>query len=238
MEEDIHIRELNLELTQFLYTVSHDMRAPLRAIDGFSAALEEDYAAVLNDTGLDFLRRIRNASRKLNGLFNALLDMSRETRGEMDKQPTDLAVLARKIVAGLQRNPPEHAPEFHIADSLPAYCDHRFLRIALEKLLDNAVKFTSRAAAPLVEVGSRKRGPDLVFFVRDNGVGFDLQYARDKLFSPFQRFHPENEFPGLGTGLATARRIIVRHGGNIWAESIPGKGADFYFTLPPQKTDG
>ena len=220
----------NTELDAFAYSVSHDLRAPLRSIDGFSQVLLEDYAAQLDQAGRDSLQRVRAASQRMGMLIDDLLKLARITRAEMRTEVVDLSGLARDIAADLQRASPARAVEFAIAQGLEARGDPRLLRVALENLLRNSWKYTAKQAQPRIEFGSIAANGERAFLVRDNGAGFDMQYA-DKLFGVFQRLHSAAEFEGTGVGLATVRRIITRHGGRIWAEGVVDRGATFYFTL-------
>jgi light-regulated signal transduction histidine kinase (bacteriophytochrome) len=239
----------NQELEAFSYSVSHDLRAPLRAMDGFSASLLEDCADQLNETSRDHLRRIRAGSQRMSVLIDDLLNLSRESRAEMRRDWVDITTLAWEIRADLQRDQPDHQPEWRVAQNLVANADARMLRVVLTNLLSNAWKFTSHRDGAWIEVGtlavedaldiapaslleSVKTGP--VFFVRDNGAGFDMAYA-DKLFGAFQRLHSHQEFPGTGIGLALVQRIIHRHGGHVWAAAKVNQGATFFFTLGRSK---
>ncbi len=222
------LQATNEELEAFGYSVSHDLRAPLRSMAGFSQMLLEDYE--LDETGKDYLRRIRGASRRMGDLIDALLYLSRVSRQEMRREEVDLSDLARRIVDDLRRGEPERPAHFVVADGLSVTGDARLLKVALENLLGNAWKFTSREAEARIEFGVVEQGGEPVYYVRDNGVGFDEAYA-DKMFGPFQRLHGEDEFHGTGVGLATVARIIRRHGGSLWAESEVGRGATFYFSL-------
>jgi signal transduction histidine kinase len=221
----------NRELETFSYSVSHDLRAPLRSISGFSRILEEDYAACLDDQGVDYLRRVQEGAQQMAELIDALLALSRMMRAELRRQPVDLSTLARTIAETLQNAEPQRRVEFVIAPDLTVQGDIAMLRAVLENLLGNAWKFSGKVEQARIEFGTTAGDDGPVFFVRDNGAGFDMQYAQ-KLFLPFQRLHSVSEFPGSGVGLATVQRIIQRHGGHIWAESGPGQGATFYFTLP------
>jgi PAS domain S-box-containing protein len=221
---------VNRELEAFSYSVSHDLRAPLRSIDGFSQALLEEYGDRLDTTGEDYLRRVRSAARRMGELIDDLLDLSRVTRREMRHELVDLSALARAVMAELQKSDPARPVKVVIADGLVAAGDAQLLRLVLENLLGNAWKFTSKQPAPRIELGAFDRDGHRVFFVRDNGVGFDMAYAH-KLFGAFQRLHGMTEFPGTGIGLATVQRIIHRHGGEVWAEAEVGRGATFSFTL-------
>jgi signal transduction histidine kinase len=220
----------NTELDAFAYSVSHDLRAPLRSIDGFSQVLLEDYATKLDEAGRDSLQRVRAASQRMALLIDDLLKLARVTRGDMRIEPVDLSAMAQDVVADLQRSTPDRAVEFAIASGLNARGDARLLRVVLENLLRNSWKYTEKQARPRIEFGSADGNGERVFMVRDNGAGFDMKYA-DKLFGVFQRLHTATEFEGTGVGLATVRRIITRHGGRIWAEGAVDRGATFYFTL-------
>jgi signal transduction histidine kinase len=226
----------NAELEAFSYSVSHDLRTPLRAIDGFSQALLEDYAPLLEAEGKDFLQRLRTAAQHMGRLIEDLLRLSRVTRGELQWSHVDLTAMCRSIAADLAAADPGRDVELVIADGLSAQGDERLLRQVIENLLSNAYKFTSRTLHPRIEVGTMgdEREGQRTFFIRDNGAGFDMARA-DKLFGAFQRLHTVEEFPGTGIGLAIVRRIIHRHGGRIWAEAAVGQGATFYFTLPTAK---
>ncbi len=221
----------NKELEAFSYSTSHDLRAPLRSIDGFSQVLLEDYGDTLDAQGHDYLRRIRMATQRMAELIDALLELSRVTRAELSRTPLDLTAMAHTITEELRRREPARAVELVLAEGLTASGDPTLLRVVFENLLGNAWKFTAKTAPARIEIGSLRQ-PDgvLAYFVRDNGAGFDMQYAH-KLFGAFQRLHRMGEFPGTGIGLATVQRIIHRHGGRIWAEGIVDRGATFYFTL-------
>jgi PAS domain S-box-containing protein len=229
-ERTAQLEAANRELEAFSYSVSHDLRAPLRGIDGFSQALLEDYADRLDEHGLDYLRRVRAATQRMSRLIDDLLGLSRITRGELRRETVDLSGLARSVVEQLREAHPERRVEFHVAGGLTAQGDARLLRIALENLLANASKFSSKNAGAVIEFGVMRDDGGDVYFVRDNGAGFDMQYA-SKLFGAFQRLHDVREFEGTGIGLATVQRIVRRHGGRVWAEGEPGRGATFYFTL-------
>ena len=220
----------NSELDAFAYSVSHDLRAPLRSIEGFSQVLLEDYGAQLDESGRDSLQRVRTASQRMATLIDDLLKLARVTRGEMRTEVVDLSKIAGEIVAELERSTPERRVEFVIAQGLEARGDPRLLRVVLDNLLRNSWKYTAKQSRPRVEFASVAENGERVFLVRDNGAGFDMRYA-DKLFGVFQRLHTAAEFEGTGVGLATVRRIITRHGGRIWAESAVDRGATFYFTL-------
>lgn len=223
---------VNKELEAFSYSVSHDLRAPLRGVDGFSQALLEDYDDRLDENGKTMLRRIRAASQRMAQLIDDMLNLSRVTRHEMRAESVDLSLLAHSIISDLQRAQPQRQATFGITEGLIAHGDPRLLRIMLENLLNNAWKFTSKSEHAEIQFGVNHDKGDPEFFVRDNGVGFDMAYA-GKLFGPFQRMHATTEFEGTGIGLATVQRIIHRHGGHIRAHAAVGQGAIFYFTLPP-----
>jgi PAS domain S-box-containing protein len=224
------LRAVNRELEAFSYSVSHDLRAPLRAIDGFSLALQEDCAAALQEAGRQHLRRVRAATQRMGQLIDDLLNLSRLTRAEMRRERVDLTALAREVAAELRAAAPQRQAEFVIQPGLQADGDSGLLRAALQNLLGNAWKFTGGKAQARIEFGCCQKGGEDAFFVRDNGTGFDMAYA-DKLFGAFQRLHATAEFEGTGIGLATVQRIIHRHGGRVWAEAEPDRGAAFYFTL-------
>lgn len=221
----------NKELEAFSYSVSHDLRAPLRSIDGFGQALLEDCADRLDEQGRQYLQRIRGATQRMGMLIDDLLMLSRVTRVEMNREPVDLVPLAQSVITGLEIAEPSRKIERQVQDGMVANGDPHLLRIVLENLIGNAWKFTQHASPARIEMGMRTdEAGTPVYFVRDNGVGFDMAYA-DKLFGAFQRLHSSYDFPGTGIGLATVQRIIHRHGGRVWAESEMGKGASFYFTL-------
>ena len=220
----------NTELDAFAYSVSHDLRAPLRSIDGFSQILLEDYSEKLDEAGRESLQRVRAASQRMGTLIDDLLKLARVTRAEIRTEDVDLSGMAREIVGELQRTTPERQVEFAIAPGLKARGDARLLRVALDNLLRNSWKYTAKQPAPRVEFRSADANGGKTFMVRDNGAGFDMKYA-DKLFGVFQRLHSAADFEGTGIGLATVRRIINRHGGRIWAEGAVDQGATFYFTL-------
>ena len=225
------LERTNKELEAFSYSVSHDLRAPLRAIDGFSHALLEDYSGRLDDEGKDYLNRVRAGCQRMGRLIDDLLDLSRVIRHELRFEAVDLSAVARSVASQLTQAEPDRKVDLAVGDDLRAHGDPGLLRIALENLLGNAWKFTGKTASPRIEFGAAAKDGGRVFFVRDNGAGFDMAYA-DKLFGAFQRLHDAGEFPGTGIGLATVHRIVHRHGGRIWAEAAVGRGATFYFTLP------
>ena len=229
-ERTFELTAVNRELEAFAYSVSHDLRAPLRAIDGFSQALLEDNLSSLDEQGQDYLRRVQAASRRMGQLINDLLKLSRLTRGEMKYETVDLSLMAHEIADELNKQDSERQVEFRITPNMVVSGDARLLQVALENLLGNAWKFTAKQPQPQIEFGCQNIDDTLTYFVKDNGAGFDMTYA-DKLFVAFQRLHPTHEFEGSGIGLVTVQRIIHRHGGRIWAEGQVDKGANFYFTL-------
>jgi PAS domain S-box-containing protein len=220
----------NAELEAFSYSVSHDLRAPLRALDGFSLALLEDYGDRLDEHAADYLRRIRAASQRMARLIDDLLTLSRVTRRDMTPGQVDLTALAHAVGAELSADEPEREVTLTVAENMWVDGDAQLLDVALRNLLGNAWKFTSRTQGAQVTVGVEDREGERVYYVRDNGAGFDATYA-DKLFAPFQRLHSEDEFPGTGIGLATVKRIVRRHRGRVWAEGATGRGATVWFTL-------
>ena len=226
----IETQSVNKELEAFSYSVSHDLRAPLRSIDGFSQALLEDYAEKLDLQGKDYLQRVRAASQRMAQLIDDMLMLSRVTRHEMKRSEVDLSALANTISAELAKTQLQRHVDFIIAPGLVVNGDVELLRAMLENLLGNAWKFTSKHQSARIEFGVTQHDGKPVYFVKDDGVGFEMTYA-DKLFQAFQRLHSSAEFPGTGIGLATVKRIIHMHGGSIRAESETGKGATFYFDL-------
>jgi signal transduction histidine kinase len=224
----------NQELEAFSYSVSHDLRAPLRTIDGFSLALQEDFAAELTDEGRDYITRVRSGVQRMGTLIDALLQLSRVTRTELQAEAVDLSQLATSVLQDLQAADPTRTVVTVVQPGVEARGDGRLLKIALENLMGNAWKFTSKVADPRIEFGSQRgtgeEAGETVYFIKDNGAGFDMQYV-DRLFTAFQRLHGDRDFKGSGIGLATVSRIIGRHHGTIRAESETGCGATFYFTL-------
>ncbi|HET9270295.1 MAG TPA: ATP-binding protein, partial [Vicinamibacterales bacterium] len=220
----------NQELEAFCYSVSHDLRSPLRAIDGFSQALLEDMEGTMDANAAGHLARIRAATQRMAALIDDLLSLSRITRTDLVVKPVDLSAMARAVCDELAAAQPDRTVLVVVEDGLHAMGDARLLRQVLENLLGNAWKFTAKQAAPSVEFRGRTGADGPVFLVKDNGAGFDPVYA-DRLFGVFQRLHATTDFPGTGVGLAIVDRIVKRHGGRIWAESAVGKGATFYFTL-------
>lgn len=224
------LASVNNELESFAYSVSHDLRAPLRSIDGFSQALLEEYADKLDAQGKEYLQRVHAAALHMAELINDLLSLSRVTRTEITHASVDLSALAHEVAVELQKQQPERQMEFNITEGLTGDGDKNLLRIALTNLLGNAYKFTSKCKQARIEFGVTQHKGKPSYFVRDNGVGFDMAYA-NKLFSPFQRLHSPGEFPGTGIGLAIVQRVIHRHGGDVWAEGKVDQGATIYFTL-------
>ena len=220
----------NAELEAFSYSVSHDLRGPLRAIDGFSKILAEQYRGLLDQQAQHYLDRVRAGSQRMGHLIDDLLSLSKVTRSEMRYASIDLAQIGREAIEELRRHDGARCVEVRIAEALPARGDARLIRAMLDNLLGNAWKFTGRVTSAVIELGSAPHDGGRAFFVRDNGAGFDMAYV-DKLFAPFQRLHEVHEFEGTGIGLATVHRIVTRHGGRIWAEASPGRGATFWFTL-------
>ncbi len=229
------LQTANRELESFSYSVSHDLRTPLRAIDGFTRALEEDYGPRLDEEARRYIERVRRATRRMAQIIDDLLLLSRVARGELRGEPVDLTALAGEVDAALRAAQPEREVEFRAAPAVRAFGDSRLLRIVLENLLGNAWKYTSRQPRARIEFGEENGAGEPVYFVRDDGAGFDMAYA-DKLFGAFQRLHDASEFPGSGIGLATVARIVQRHGGRAWAEGGVGRGATFYFTLGKGET--
>jgi PAS domain S-box-containing protein len=232
-ERSIQLEATNKELEAFAYSVSHDLRAPLRAIKGFSQILLKDFASRLNEEGLDFLQRISQSASQMSELIESLLTLSQLTRGELFREDVNLTLLAEGILERLHEQEPERPVTWAVSKGLQAHVDEKLFRTVLENLLGNAWKYTSRTEKPTIEMGSIIKENRTVYFVRDNGVGFDMANA-GKLFGAFQRLHTDSEFPGHGIGLATIKRIINRHGGVVWAEAEPGKGATFFFSLNDQ----
>lgn len=220
----------NKELEAFSYSVSHDLRAPLRSISGFSQALVEDEADKLDAQGHDYLQRIQSATQRMSQLIDDLLSLARVSRGELNRTQARLGEIARGCAEVLQQTDPAREVTWAIDPELRGDADPRLIKIVFENLLGNAWKFTRKRPGARIEVGARASGGQRVYFIRDNGAGFDMAHA-EKLFAPFQRLHTTAEFEGTGVGLATVQRIIHRHGGRIWAEGAVGEGAAFFFTL-------
>ncbi|PKN05460.1 MAG: hypothetical protein CVU74_01705 [Deltaproteobacteria bacterium HGW-Deltaproteobacteria-9] len=257
VERTAQLVEANKELESFSYSVSHDLRAPLRGIGGFGKALLEEYQGrPLDETGMDYLKRIRRATQNMGFLIDDLLKLSKVTRIDLHTESVDLSSMVREIAEDYRKNNPARVVEMIIRDGITGRCDPVLMKIVVGNPLDNAWKFTGTNEQARIEFGAtvkddvlvksrfspppaggdegeggiRKSDGETVYFIRDNGVGFDMAYV-DKLFGAFQRLHATEDFPGTGIGLATVRRIIHRHGGRVWAEGEVGKGATFYFTI-------
>ena len=224
---------LNNELESFSYSVSHDLRSPLRSMDGFSLALLEDYGDRLDEEARDSLQRIRAASQRMGRLIDELLGLARVTRAELRIQAVDLSAMAREMAATLSRLHPERRVRWEIADGITVQADRELIQIAMQNLLDNAWKFTSKTTDAVIRVGMRQEAGDRICFVGDNGAGFDMAYA-DRLFGAFQRLHHESDFPGTGVGLAIVQRVLRRHGWPLWAQASLGDGATFFFRILEQ----
>jgi light-regulated signal transduction histidine kinase (bacteriophytochrome) len=229
-ERTRQLEAANRELEAFAYAVSHDLRAPLRSMSGFSQILQESAPPDLDEKSRHYLQRIHDASLRMSSLIDDLLNLSRIGRSELTARPISLSQIAAEAAAAIRERHPTRQVQLEITPGMEVSADPRLLRIALENLLSNAWKYTSRSAQARVCVGTQSGESGPVYFVRDNGVGFDMKYA-DKLFVPFQRLHPESEFPGSGIGLVTVQRIVARHGGRIWVDAKPDEGATFYFTM-------
>jgi light-regulated signal transduction histidine kinase (bacteriophytochrome) len=234
----LELKAVNRELEAFSYSVSHDLRAPLRSIDGFSQALLEDCDDQLDETGQDYLRRIRAATQRMGHLIDDLLTLARVTRSDMNVERIDLSRIASRICNDLQQRQPERLVDFAVQPEVTAQGDSHLLQVVLTNLLDNAWKFTSKHPQARIEFGVIAQSNDhpATYFVRDDGTGFDMAYT-EKLFSPFQRLHGIHDFPGNGIGLATVQRIVHRHGGRVWAEGEMEQGATFYFTLVEEEIE-
>jgi PAS domain S-box-containing protein len=230
LERTSQLEAANKELETFSYSVSHDLRAPLRSIDGFAHALEEDYAKQLDDTALDYLNRVRQASQRMGTLIDDMLNLSRVARASLRRETVDVSRMAKEIVDELKQTESQRVIDVSIASDLKVSADPVLFRVALQNLLENAWKYTRRTSQARIEFATTTHRDTPCFYVRDNGTGFDMQYA-NKLFAPFQRLHSVQAFEGTGIGLATVARIIRRHGGRIWAEAAVDRGATFYFTL-------
>lgn len=229
-ERTAQLEAANREMESFSYSVSHDLRAPLRSIDGFSKALLDDYADKLDAEGRDHLKRVRKASQRMGQLIDDILKLSRLTRGEMLIEQVDLSALVREVIKPLMDADPGRKVKMHVQDGVVARGDRKMLRVVLDNLIGNAWKYSGKQPLAWITFGKAPSSGGTAYFVKDNGAGFDMAYSQ-KLFTPFQRLHSEKDFPGTGIGLATVQRIIHRHGGKVWVESEPGKGATFFFTL-------
>lgn len=236
LEERVRLRteeleQSNRELLSFSYSISHDLRAPLRAINGFAHALAEDYGERLDATGRDYIARLSRASLRMGELIDALLKLASVSRQALKITPTDVSAIAREILDEMAATTPERLVQYHVEDELLIDADPTLIRNALQNLLGNAWKFSRDSQPSIIQVGGRPHGEEQLFYVTDNGIGFDMAHA-GKLFEPFQQLHARSGFEGSGIGLASVRRIIERHGGTIWAESAPGAGTTIFFTLP------
>lgn len=223
---------INKELEAFSYSVSHDLRAPLRAIDGFSEALREDYEELLDTTGKEYIQRVRGAAQRMSLLIDDLLHLSRVSRSEMEMHEVDLSQVVTESIQRHMESYPGKDIIYNVKPELKVKADKRLLEVVINNLIDNAIKYSQNKKQSVIEFGCQQNNGDRVFFMKDNGAGFDMRYVR-KLFTPFQRLHNPAEFEGTGVGLATVKRIITRHGGRVWAEAEEGKGATFHFTLGP-----
>ena len=230
VQRSAQLEASNKELEAFSYSVSHDLRAPLRGIDGFSQAVLEDYDEKLDESGRSYLHRVRAASQRMSQLIDAMLNLARLTRAEIHTKTFDISAIVHDILENLQKIEPEREVECVVANNLLATADPQLIRAVLENLLGNAWKFTRQQPNPRIEFGHGQYKGQAAYFVKDNGAGFDMNYVH-KLFGTFQRLHAYTEFPGVGVGLATVHRIIQRHGGQIWAEGVVDEGAIFHFTL-------
>jgi light-regulated signal transduction histidine kinase (bacteriophytochrome) len=230
IERTAQLEAANKELESFSYSVSHDLRSPLRAIEGFSKALLEDYATVLDETGEHYLQNVNQATMRMSELIEDLLTLSRITRAEIRRQKVNITQLAREVAQRIQPVNGTRKVTLTVEEGMIAFADYRLVNIVLDNLLANAWKYTSKTQHAEIEVGMKRTDGEEVFFVRDNGAGFDMSRASN-LFGPFQRMHTLSEFEGTGIGLATVKRIIHRHGGRVWAEATVDEGATFCFTL-------
>jgi light-regulated signal transduction histidine kinase (bacteriophytochrome) len=229
-ERTAELTVANRELESFASSVSHDLRAPLRGIDGWTQAALEDCGPQLDDRGRTYLKRVRSETQRMAELIDGLLELSRVTRAPMKRETVDLTAMVQELEASLRAAQPERAVDFDVAPAMVAMGDAVLLRAVLQNLLGNAWKFTGKRPRARIEVGCTSEPGRTVYHVRDDGAGFDMRYA-GKLFAPFQRLHSMEEFPGTGIGLATVQRIIHRHGGKVWAKAEVNQGATFYFTL-------
>ncbi len=223
--------EANHELEAFSFTVSHDLRNPLNVVSGYSQILEKDYSFCLDPEAVQFLQRIQKATISMAKLIEDLLNFSRSGRTELQSKRIDLSEMARNVVSDIESQYPEHKAKFFIQEGLAAEADANLMHVVIDNLFSNAYKYSGKVENPEIKFGKFVANPGNCFFIKDNGAGFDMSKA-DKLFDPFHRQHTNSEFQGTGVGLATVRRIIERHGGRVWAESEPEKGATFYFSLP------
>lgn len=233
-ERTAELSAANKELEAFAYSVSHDLRTPLRGIDGFSQLLLEQHSAALGEQGIGYLQRVRRGTQRMGALIDDMLMLSRVARAPLSRVNVDLSALAAEVAAELQRQSPARRVAWRLAPAIEIDADAGLIRILLDNLLGNAWKYTRDSAAPVIELGVESVAAGVAFFVRDNGVGFDMAYA-GKLFQAFQRLHRPKDFEGTGIGLATAARVVQRHGGRISAEGRPGDGATFHVFLPDQE---
>jgi two-component system NtrC family sensor kinase len=231
------LKSKNSELEAFSYSVSHDLRAPLRSIDGFSKLLLDDHAGQLDAEGHEYLELVRDSARHMGEIIDDLLLLSQVGRADLSRYPIDLSGIASGVAEGLKKKDPDREVKWCIEDQLLVEAGSGLMRLVFDNLLGNAWKFTAKVSAAQIEVGTDQQEGVTMFFVRDNGAGFNMEYAK-KLFNPFQRLHTQSEFAGTGIGLATVHRIINRHGGRIWADSAVDHGATFYFTIPPARLGG
>jgi signal transduction histidine kinase len=229
-ERTAQLEQSNDELESFSYSVSHDLRGPLRAIDGFSEALGKEIGDGSSESAQKYFERIRAGVKRMGHLIEDLLNLARVSRSELQIQALDLSAMSEQVIDDLRNTDSDRNVEASVWQGMHASADPRLIRAAMENLVGNAWKFTANVENARIEVGTMRDGSRTVYFVRDNGAGFDMAYA-DKLFGAFQRLHSASEFPGTGIGLATVQRIVHRHGGRVWADSSPGNGAAFYFTL-------
>jgi signal transduction histidine kinase len=229
-QKNLELASLNEELKAFSYSVSHDLRTPLRSLDGFSLALLEDYSDKLDADGQDALQRIRMASQRMGRLIDDMLRLSQVTRSEIRLEPIDLSALCNGIVATLGEAHPQRSVQWQIDPGMQLHADKGLIGIVMQNLIENAWKFTGRTDQPAIHIGAREIDGNAVFFVADNGAGFDMLHA-EKLFGTFERLHAVSDFTGTGIGLALVKRIIRRHDGEIWAEARVGHGATFYFCM-------
>jgi light-regulated signal transduction histidine kinase (bacteriophytochrome) len=220
----------NKELESFAYSVSHDLRAPLRAINGYTTAFQEDFGEQLQPEAQEYLRKIRLSSERMGHLINDLLNLSRITRSEMSFSSVNLSEIANAIISGLIAEDSDRSVDFIVPETIELYADRSLIYVAMENLLGNAWKFTSHHESARIEVGALEQDGKQICYVRDDGAGFDMKFV-DRLFKEFQRLHSPENFEGTGIGLVIVQRIINRHGGRIWAEGTPEQGATFYFTL-------
>jgi light-regulated signal transduction histidine kinase (bacteriophytochrome) len=224
-----------MELEAFSYSVSHDLKAPVRRIDHITRAYIEDYFSKLDTNELDLLKKITEAAGSMNILIDELLKLSRIVRQDINKMQVNLSEMAGEINHEIRKVSPKRSVRLQIREGLLDYCDPKLMRIVLQNLFDNAWKYSSKVKDAVIEFDRFVKDGKTIYFVKDNGAGFDMKYY-EKLFTPFQRLHTEDEFTGSGIGLATVKRVILKHGGKIWAESVAGAGSTFYFTLDQENS--